>query len=533
MKKWILPVCTLVLALGLGNTVDAKAMTTQEKLQKQAEEQASYEATSLKPMQLMEDASEQPIPASGTLPCENGNTISYTLENGVLTISGSGDKLIYDYEYYFGDNQDISKVIFTNDCAMTDLSNMFSYCSNLVSVENIPQTVTKLSHTFSRTGLTSIPALPANLTSLRYTFFGCTGMTEVNWSDLPNTVTDFAGAFNSTSVTSAEIVINDSQMTEQVDYAYCFSDCPLLQKVTVNADGLNDYAGLWLQGICSGCISLEQFELINIPSTNTEPGSDTSSHMFEGCKNLKSVINEGYFYFSLENTFSECEQLSTLQTKGFRDLYSDDALEYSFYNCRSLSGDYYISFSYISELYEFANNLSNPDLEEYIGYSFTGCNNKTIFHLGFQELVNYWDQRKLLTNSKSEANFYYWPEDDHYWDDSYATPPDTTIQGPSVVNPSVTPNNTHTVPTVTPKPKKSISVLKLTKYKKGAKKISGKTIGKATVKISVGKKTYKAKSNGKGTFTIKLKTKLKKKASIKMTVSKSGYKTKSKTFKVK
>ena len=134
MKKWILPVCTLVLALGLGNAVDAKAMTTQEKLQKQAEEQASYEATSLKPMQLMEDASEQPIPASGTLPCENGNTISYTLENGVLTISGSGDKLIYDYEYYFGDNQDISKVIFTNDCAMTDLSNMFSYCSNLVSV---------------------------------------------------------------------------------------------------------------------------------------------------------------------------------------------------------------------------------------------------------------------------------------------------------------------------------------------------------------------------------------------------------------
>lgn len=538
MKKWILPVCTLVLALSLGNTVDAKAMTTQEKLQKQAEEQASYEASSRKPMQLMEDTSEQSIPASGTLPCENGNTISYSLENGVLTISGSGDKLIYDYENYFGDNQDITKVIFTNDCAMTDLSSMFSFCYNLVSVENIPQTVIKLDDTFSRTGLTRIPALPANLSSLRYTFYGCTGITEVNWSDLPNTVTDFSGAFGSTSVSSAEIVINDSQMTERIDYAYCFSDCPLLQKITVNADGLNDYASLWLQGICSGCTSLEQFELINIPSTNMEPGSDCCTDMFNGCKNLKSVINEGYFYFSLENIFSECEQLSTLQTKGFRDLYSDDALEYSFYNCRSLSGDYYISFSYTSKLYDFANNLSNPDLEEYIGYSFTGCNNKTNFHLGFQELVNYWNQRKLLTDSKSEANFYYWPEGDHYRDDSYATPPDTTIQGPSitppsVVNPSVTPDNTHTVPTVTPKPKKSISVLKLTKYKKGTKKISGKTIGKATVKISVGKKTYKAKSNGKGTFTIKLKSKLKKKASIKMTVSKSGYKTKSKTFKVK
>lgn len=534
MKKWILPVCTLVLALGLGNTVDAKAMTTQEKLQKQAEEQASYEAFSKRPMQLMEDARENsiparedPIPASGTLPCENGNTISYTLENGVLTISGSGDKLDYDHEYYFNDNNDITKVVFTNDCAMTNLTHMFSYCNNLVSVENIPQTVIILDEAFSSTGLTSVPVLPANLTNLSYTFSGCKGITEVNWSNLPKTITDFSGAFSSTSVTTAEIVINDSLMTERFYYAYCFSRCPLLQKLTVNADGLNDNAGLWLQGICSACTSLEQFELINFPATNTKPGSESCTDMFNGCQNLKSVINEGYFYFSGDSIFNGCEQLSTLQTKGFRDFYSDDALAYSFYNCRSLSGDYYISFSTTSELYDFANNLSNPDLEEYIGYSFTGCNNKTNFHLGFQELVNYWNQRKLLTDSKSEANFYYWPEGDHYRDDSYATPPDTTIQGPSVTPPSVI------NPSVTPKPKKSISVLKLTKYKKGTKKISGKTIGKATVKISVGKKTYKAKSNGKGTFTINLKSKLKKKASIKMTVSKSGYKTRSKTFKVK
>lgn len=58
-------------------------------------------------------------------------------------------------------------------------------------------------------------------------------------------------------------------------------------------------------------------------------------------------------------------------------------------------------------------------------------------------------------------------------------------------------------------------------------------MGKATVKISIGKKTYKAKTNAKGTFAIKLKSKLKKKTSIKMTVSKSGYKTTSKIFKVK
>ncbi len=63
MKKWILPVCTLVLALGLGNAVDSKAMTTQEKLEKQTEEKASYEAFSQKPMKLMENREESIPPA--------------------------------------------------------------------------------------------------------------------------------------------------------------------------------------------------------------------------------------------------------------------------------------------------------------------------------------------------------------------------------------------------------------------------------------------------------------------------------------
>ena len=81
--------------------------------------------------------------------------------------------------------------------------------------------------------------------------------------------------------------------------------------------------------------------------------------------------------------------------------------------------------------------------------------------------------------------------------------------------------------------KSTISTLKLTKYKKGSKKIVGKTIKSATVKVTVNKKTYKVKSNKKGNFTVKLKSKLKAKQKIKVTVSKTNYKTKTKTFKVK
>lgn len=71
--------------------------------------------------------------------------------------------------------------------------------------------------------------------------------------------------------------------------------------------------------------------------------------------------------------------------------------------------------------------------------------------------------------------------------------------------------------------------------KKGKRKIIGKTIKKATVKVKIGKRTYTVKSNAKGKFTVKLKgkAKLKKGQKIKVRVLKNGYKSKSNTFRVK
>ena len=85
-----------------------------------------------------------------------------------------------------------------------------------------------------------------------------------------------------------------------------------------------------------------------------------------------------------------------------------------------------------------------------------------------------------------------------------------------------------------PTPKKTISILKVSKCKKGMKVVIGKTISKANVKVTVNGKAYKTvKSNAKGNFAVKTK-KLKAGQKIKVTVSKSGYKTRtSGTIKVK
>lgn len=109
-------------------------------------------------------------------------------------------------------------------------------------------------------------------------------------------------------------------------------------------------------------------------------------------------------------------------------------------------------------------------------------------------------------------------------------------QNPTPVNQNPAPITGGVITTQQPSTtttKKKISVLKLTKYKKGTKKITGKTVKIATVVVKVGGKKYTVKSNKTGGFTVTLKKKLKKGNKISVTVKKSGYTTKTKSFKVK
>lgn len=81
--------------------------------------------------------------------------------------------------------------------------------------------------------------------------------------------------------------------------------------------------------------------------------------------------------------------------------------------------------------------------------------------------------------------------------------------------------------------KKVIKILKLTGYKKGTKKISGKTLKGSKVVIRIGKRKYLKIAGKKGNFTVKVSKKLKHNTKIKVTVSKKGYKSKTKIYRVK
>lgn len=81
---------------------------------------------------------------------------------------------------------------------------------------------------------------------------------------------------------------------------------------------------------------------------------------------------------------------------------------------------------------------------------------------------------------------------------------------------------------------KKISILKLTSYRNNSKKIKGKTIKKARLHITIGDKAYTATASKKGTFTLKIKSKLKKGNVIRIYATKKGYKkSKTKSYTVK
>lgn len=437
-------------------------------------------------------AQEDQLPQQGSLECENYEKIEYVLHDGTLTISGEGDRLREDDQVFFCNREEIRRVEFAADCKLVDITKMFVACANLKEVKLSPK-IEDMESAFDSTGLERVPELPEGVENISHAFINCTGITQVNFAKLPATITNFTRAFQGTSITAANLVVRDGKKTGAFDYSYCFAYCPNLTDVVFDGRGLNDAAYLWLEGLCDGCGSLKAFELKNVPSSNVQQGIYNGANMFRGCGQLASVKNCGYFFYSVAGAFEDCVSLATLQTRGFRGMYAGDCLLDAFKNCMSLRGTYYVAFQNTSSIYQVAK--SSARLKESVGNPFKNCGSGLSLYVGCKDLVSYLNKRN------TEAKFHYWKAGD--------------------------PTGGYT------SQKKTISALKLTKYKKNTKKIIGKTVKKGKVTVKVSGKTYKVTATSSGKFTVKLKKKLKRKSKIKVTVSKSGYKTRSKTFKVK
>lgn len=225
-----------------------------------------------------------------------GKNLTWTLDDGTLTISGTGE--MYNYFTYtvpwYSSRKLIRKVVL--EVGVTTIGDWaFCACKNLMSVI-IPDSVTTMGSLAFRcctsltnviipdsvttigayafdwcTGLTSV-IIPDNVTTIRTCAFNwCTGLTSVIIPDSVTTIGSFAFR-NCKSLTS--VIIPDSVTTIG---RFAFSDCKSLTSVIIP-----DFVTTIGAGVFSGCKNLTS---VKIPGSVTTIGAKTFYH----CKYLKEI----------------------------------------------------------------------------------------------------------------------------------------------------------------------------------------------------------------------------------------------------
>jgi len=302
-------------------------------------------------------------------PC--GESVSFTIEGMVLTISGTGD--MYDYERPENvpwSGEIVSTIVIEDGvtsigsmafygCFLVNnvtvaptvtiiKSSAFSYCSNLESI-TIPTGVISLENSvFSYcSSLTSV-SLPTTLTSIGYFTFGyceslksitipslavigewafqyCSNLTSLT---LPPTLTTIGnGAFSDCSNLASVIIppgvtyignwafrkcgnLTTISIPSAVTFIgeYAFSDCTSLSSPISLPSGLTSIT----EGVFSGCSNLMS---VSIPGTVTS----IASQAFAYCTNLESISIPASVTSIDMFVFQGCEKLKSITYAGVSD----------------------------------------------------------------------------------------------------------------------------------------------------------------------------------------------------------------------
>ena len=96
--------------------------------------------------------------------------------------------------------------------SVTDMYSTFSGCTSLVTAPTIGSSVTNMAGAFSGcTSLVNAPAIPNSVTTIYQIFYGCTSL--VNAPTIPSSVTTMYEAFSGCSSLEGTIRINSSNVT--------------------------------------------------------------------------------------------------------------------------------------------------------------------------------------------------------------------------------------------------------------------------------------------------------------------------------
>ena len=237
-------------------------------------------------------------PTSGTC----GENLKWELDNGTLTISGTGRMYSYDESWlvpWYASNINIKKTVIKRGVTSIG-ARAFEDCTSLTSI-TIPSSVTIISD---------------------YAFYRCTSLTSIT---IPSSVTIIGdGAFEDcTSLTSITI---PSSVMNIGDYA--FYRCTSLTSIMIpsSVTNIGDYA-------FGGCTSLTSITSIMIPSSVKIIGVGA----FEDCTSLTSITIPSSVTIIGSGAFEGCTSLTSITIPSSVTGIGN----YAFYSCTSLTDVYY------------------------------------------------------------------------------------------------------------------------------------------------------------------------------------------------
>ncbi len=227
-----------------------------------------------------------------------GENVTWTLEDGVLTISGTGNMVNYsDYDErpWYSNRESITDVVI-EDGVTSIGSYAFHSCSNLTRIE-IPNSVTSINYEafYQCENLTGIevPNSVANIGD--GVFYDCNGFTSVT---IPNGVTRIGNYtfYSCNNLTSIEIPNSVTSIGE-----YAFDCCNSLTSINIP----NSVTSIG-NGAFFSCGSLANIE---IPNSVTSIGNGA----FSGCSRLTKIEIPNSVTSIGEYAFKDCNSLTKIE----------------------------------------------------------------------------------------------------------------------------------------------------------------------------------------------------------------------------
>ena len=315
----------------------------------------------------------------------------------------------------------ITGLEYLNTEKVTDMSDMFSNCSALTSLDVTnfnTEKVTNMSFMFYKCSkLTSLDVTKfntANVTDMNGMFFSCVALTSLDVSKF-NTVnvTNMPQMFYKCSkLTSLDVSkFNTMNVTNMSSMFYGCKTLTSLDVSKFNTVNVTNMSSMFYN-----CLALTSLDVTNF---NTEKVTNMS-YMFSSCSKLTSLDVSKFNTMNVTNMssmFSSCHTLTSLDVRNFNTANVTN-MSYMFYSCSSLTSldvTHFNTANVTNMIYMFysCSSLTSLDVTYFntakvtnMSYMFSSCLSLTSLYLTNFNTANVTNMSRMFENCRALTTIY-------------------------------------------------------------------------------------------------------------------------------